>query len=37
LSISAPADRLQEDWLDDLVSTATQISGTLGFRPASVA
>ena len=37
LSISAPADRLQEDWLDDLVQTAGQISATLGFRPASMA
>jgi DNA-binding IclR family transcriptional regulator len=37
LSISAPADRLQEDWLDDLVQTAAQISSTLGFRPASAA
>ena len=31
LSISAPADRLQEEWLEDLVSTANQISATLGF------
>ena len=37
LSISAPADRLQEEWLDDLVQTAGQISATLGFRPASAA
>ena len=34
LSISAPADRLQDDWLDDLVNTAAQISATLGHRPA---
>ena len=33
LSISAPADRLQEDWLDDLVTTAGQISATLGYMP----
>ena len=33
LSISAPADRLQEDWLDDLVTTASQISATLGYMP----
>jgi DNA-binding IclR family transcriptional regulator len=33
LSISAPADRLQEEWLEDLVKTATQISATLGYRP----
>ena len=31
LSISAPADRLQEEWLEDLVSTASQISATLGY------
>ena len=33
LSISAPADRLQEDWLEDLVQTASRISSTLGYRP----
>lgn len=33
LSISAPADRLQEEWLDDLVQTASSISSTLGYRP----
>ena len=32
LSISAPADRLQEDWLEDLVQTASRISSTLGYR-----
>jgi DNA-binding IclR family transcriptional regulator len=32
LSISAPADRLQEEWLEDLVATANQISEVLGFR-----
>lgn len=37
LSISAPGDRLQEDWLEDLTSTAAQISATLGYRPESVA
>ncbi len=31
LSISAPADRLQEEWLEDLVGTANQISATLGY------
>jgi len=31
LSISAPADRLQEEWLEDLVSTANQISEVLGY------
>jgi DNA-binding IclR family transcriptional regulator len=34
LSISAPADRLQEQWLEDLVQTASSISATLGYRPA---
>lgn len=33
LSISAPADRLQEEWLEDLVSTANQISEVLGYNP----
>jgi len=33
LSISAPADRLQEEWLDDLISTANQISEVLGYSP----
>jgi DNA-binding IclR family transcriptional regulator len=31
LSISAPADRLQEEWLEDLISTASQISSVLGY------
>lgn len=31
LSISAPADRLQDEWLDDLMSTASQISAALGY------
>jgi DNA-binding IclR family transcriptional regulator len=31
LSISAPADRLQEEWLIDLMATAEQISATLGY------
>jgi DNA-binding IclR family transcriptional regulator len=31
LSISAPADRLQEEWLEDLMQTALQISTTLGY------
>lgn len=31
LSISAPADRLQEEWLEDLIGTASQISSVLGF------
>jgi len=33
LSISAPADRLQEEWVEDLVQTAARISSTLGYRP----
>ena len=31
LSISAPADRLQEEWLKDLTATAEEISATLGY------
>jgi DNA-binding IclR family transcriptional regulator len=31
LSISAPADRLSDDWLDDLITTTTDISSVLGF------
>ena len=33
LSISAPADRLEEAWLDRLRATAAQISAALGHRP----
>lgn len=33
LSISAPADRLQEEWLEDLVATAQAISAVLGYQP----
>ena len=32
LSISAPADRLEETWLDRLRATATEISARLGHR-----
>ena len=32
LSISAPVDRLRDEWLDDLISTATSISDVLGYR-----
>ena len=32
LSISAPADRLQEEWLDDLMVTVNQISAVLGYQ-----
>ncbi len=34
LSISAPVDRLKDEWLDDLITTANDISAVLGFRPA---
>jgi DNA-binding IclR family transcriptional regulator len=37
LSISAPADRLKEEWLDDLITTANQISDVLGYAPPDVA
>jgi DNA-binding IclR family transcriptional regulator len=33
LSISAPADRLQEDWIVDLINTANEISAVLGYIP----
>jgi DNA-binding IclR family transcriptional regulator len=33
LSISAPADRLEEGWLERLKATAQQISSTLGYQP----
>src|SRR5687768_6738452 len=32
LSISAPADRLEESWLERVKSTAAEISGSLGHR-----
>jgi DNA-binding IclR family transcriptional regulator len=32
LSISAPADRLEESWLERLRATAAQISSALGHR-----
>jgi len=32
LSISAPADRLEESWMERLKSTAAQISAALGYR-----
>lgn len=35
LSISAPAERLQEEWIEDLVHTAREISSVLGFTPSS--
>lgn len=33
LSISAPTERLQEEWLEDLTNTAGQISSVLGYVP----
>lgn len=33
LSISAPADRLQEEWIDDLANTVREISAVLGYVP----
>ncbi|MCD6027176.1 MAG: IclR family transcriptional regulator [Solimicrobium sp.] len=35
LSISAPADRLMDDWLEPLVAAASQISAVLGYEFAS--
>ncbi len=32
LSVSAPADRLEESWLDKVKGTAAQISAALGYR-----
>ena len=37
LSISAPADRLQEDWIDDLMMTVNQISAVLGYTDPAAA
>ena len=37
LSISAPADRLQDEWLEDLVRTAAEISAVLGYVPQGAA
>lgn len=36
LSISAPAERLEEEWLPKLQATAREISNTLGYKPESV-
>lgn len=36
LSISAPADRLQDEWIDDLVATAHRISEVLGYSQQGV-
>ena len=32
LSVSAPADRLEESWLETVKATAAEISATLGHR-----
>ena len=37
LSISAPVDRLKDEWLEDLIATANSISEVLGYRPAESA
>ena len=37
LSISAPSDRLRDDWLEDLIATANNISAVLGYRAAESA
>ena len=31
VSVSAPSDRMQDDWIDDLLSTAQRISAGLGY------
>ena len=33
LSISAPAERLQDEWIKSLVDTAASISEALGYEP----
>jgi DNA-binding IclR family transcriptional regulator len=33
LSISAPTDRLQNEWIPNLVATAKEISVSLGYEP----
>ena len=35
LSVSAPADRLEEGWLERVRATAAEISAALGYRPGS--
>jgi IclR family transcriptional regulator, carbohydrate utilization repressor len=37
LSVSAPADRLEESWAERVRSTATQISASLGYRGTAAA
>jgi len=36
LSISAPADRLDENWLPKLQTTANEISNALGYKPGNL-
>lgn len=36
LSISAPADRLKDEWVNDLVETASQISAVLGYLASEI-
>jgi DNA-binding IclR family transcriptional regulator len=36
LSISAPADRLREEWLNDLINTVNEISAVLGYVPQKI-
>ena len=36
LSISAPSSRLQDAWIEQLVSTAGRISGALGYEPHAI-
>lgn len=33
LSVSAPSERMQDDWIDDLIGTAQRISAGLGYSP----
>jgi DNA-binding IclR family transcriptional regulator len=37
LSVSAPADFVQDDWIDLVCKTAADISSSLGFEPAEEA
>ncbi|MCS6944230.1 MAG: IclR family transcriptional regulator [Sutterellaceae bacterium] len=33
LSLSAPAERMQDDWISELIATANKISARLGYSP----
>jgi DNA-binding IclR family transcriptional regulator len=35
LSVSAPAERMQDDWVQDVLATARQISARLGHHDAT--